>query len=137
MRLCRCSKNILLNVEKAFLEKWYRRLNFLKYQIKLSVRDCFLDSNNVILFSGAGLGWLSEALHLCTPLTNTQDVQHLKIWISETWINMAMVDYPYESDFLQPLPPWPIKVIGKCPVITFNMDLSHSLFVFRRHLSFF
>nr|XP_010956330.2 lysosomal Pro-X carboxypeptidase-like [Camelus bactrianus] len=69
---------------------------------------------------GTGLRWLSEALHLCTPLTNSQDVQHLKDWISETWVNLAMVDYPYESNFLQPLPAWPIKVIGKCPFIIFN-----------------
>ncbi|KAK2505776.1 hypothetical protein MC885_019183 [Smutsia gigantea] len=61
--------------------------------------------------TGSGLHWLSEALHLCTPLTNSQDVQHLKDWISETWVNLAMVDYPYESNFLQPLPAWPIKVV--------------------------
>ncbi|KAB0359158.1 hypothetical protein FD755_011889 [Muntiacus reevesi] len=58
---------------------------------------------------GPGLRWLSEALHLCTPLTKWQDVQHLKDWISETWVNLAMVDYPYESNFLQPLPAWPVK----------------------------
>ncbi|XP_045339785.1 lysosomal Pro-X carboxypeptidase isoform X1 [Leopardus geoffroyi] len=63
--------------------------------------------------TGSGLHWLSEALHLCTPLRNLQDVQHLKGWISETWINLAMVDYPYESNFLQPLPAWPIKVVCK------------------------
>ncbi|XP_065793066.1 lysosomal Pro-X carboxypeptidase isoform X2 [Muntiacus reevesi] len=60
---------------------------------------------------GPGLRWLSEALHLCTPLTKWQDVQHLKDWISETWVNLAMVDYPYESNFLQPLPAWPVKVV--------------------------
>lgn len=82
----------------------------------------------MILFSGAGLRWLSEALDLCTALTNTEDVQRLKAWISETWINLAMVDYPYESDFLQPLPAWPIKVTGKCPFIAFNMNFSLSLY---------
>ena len=94
--------------------------------MKANVAQCFLDFNIVILFSGTGLHWLSEALHLCTPLTNSQDVQHLKDWISETWVNLAMVDYPYESDFLQPLPAWPIKVTGKCPFITFN----NILFIF-------
>lgn len=84
----------------------------------------------MILFSGAGLRWLSEALDLCTALTNAQDVQHLKAWLSETWINLAMVDYPYECDFLQPLPAWPIKVTEKCPFITFNMNFCLSFFLF-------
>ncbi|XP_034851456.1 lysosomal Pro-X carboxypeptidase isoform X3 [Mirounga leonina] len=69
------------------------------------------DAINRFARTGAGLRWLSENLDLCTALTNIQDVQHLKAWISETWINLAMVDYPYESDFLQPLPAWPIKVV--------------------------
>lgn len=69
------------------------------------------DAINRLARTGPGLRWLSEALHLCTPLTNSQDVQHLKDWIAETWINLAMVDYPYESNFLQPLPAWPIKVV--------------------------
>ncbi|KAF5927066.1 hypothetical protein HPG69_018332 [Diceros bicornis minor] len=69
------------------------------------------DAINRLASTGTGLHWLSEALHLCSPLTNSQDVQHLKDWISETWVNLAMVDYPYESNFLQPLPAWPIKVV--------------------------
>lgn len=73
-----------------------------------------------VLSLGTGLPWLSETLHLCTPLKHTQDIQNLKDWISETWINLAVVDYPYESNFLQPLPAWPVKVRGKCPLITSN-----------------
>ncbi|XP_006098535.1 lysosomal Pro-X carboxypeptidase isoform X1 [Myotis lucifugus] len=69
------------------------------------------DAINRLTRNGTGLDWLSEALHLCTPLKNAHDVQHLKDWISETWVNLAMVDYPYESNFLQPLPAWPIKVV--------------------------
>ncbi|XP_066225673.1 lysosomal Pro-X carboxypeptidase-like [Saccopteryx leptura] len=67
------------------------------------------DAMNRFSRTGAGLRWLSEALQLCTPLTSSQDVQHLKDWISETWVNLAVVDYPYEANFLQPLPAWPVK----------------------------
>lgn len=88
--------------------------------IKTYVEQCFLDFNIVLLYSGTGLNLVSEVLHLCTSLKNSQDVQHLKDWIAETWVNLAMVDYPYESNFLQPLPAWPIKVTGKCSFITFN-----------------
>ncbi|XP_003935096.1 lysosomal Pro-X carboxypeptidase [Saimiri boliviensis] len=68
------------------------------------------DAINRLSSTGSGLQWLSEALHLCSPLTS-EDVRHLKDWISETWVNLAMVDYPYASNFLQPLPAWPIKVV--------------------------
>nr|XP_012324993.2 lysosomal Pro-X carboxypeptidase isoform X1 [Aotus nancymaae] len=68
------------------------------------------DAINRLSSTGSGLQWLSEALHLCSPLTS-EDIQHLKDWISETWVNLAMVDYPYASNFLQPLPAWPIKVV--------------------------
>ncbi|XP_007537171.2 lysosomal Pro-X carboxypeptidase [Erinaceus europaeus] len=61
--------------------------------------------------TGTGLNWLSDNLRLCSPLKTPQDLQHLKEWMTETWINLAMVDYPYESDFLQPLPAWPIKEV--------------------------
>ncbi|XP_054580661.1 lysosomal Pro-X carboxypeptidase isoform X2 [Eptesicus fuscus] len=44
------------------------------------------DAINRLTRNGTGLDWLSEALHLCTPLKNAQDVQHLKDWISETWV---------------------------------------------------
>ncbi|XP_037696975.1 lysosomal Pro-X carboxypeptidase [Choloepus didactylus] len=69
------------------------------------------DAINQLATTGSGLQWLSKALHLCSPLTNSQDIQSLKDWISETWVNLAMVDYPYESNFLQPLPAWPMKVV--------------------------
>ncbi|XP_005074170.1 lysosomal Pro-X carboxypeptidase [Mesocricetus auratus] len=58
----------------------------------------------------SGLQWLTKALHLCRPLTS-EDISNLKDWISETWVNLAMVDYPYEANFLQPLPAWPITVV--------------------------
>ncbi|XP_049745599.1 lysosomal Pro-X carboxypeptidase isoform X3 [Elephas maximus indicus] len=66
---------------------------------------------NRLATTSSGLQWLSEALHLCSPLTDFQDFRMLKDWISETWVNLAMVDYPYECNFLQPLPAWPIKVV--------------------------
>ncbi|CAO2613801.1 Lysosomal Pro-X carboxypeptidase, partial [Lemmus lemmus] len=65
---------------------------------------------NRLSSTGSGLQWLTKALHLCSNLTSG-DIPYLKEWISETWLNLAMVDYPYEANFLQPLPAWPIKVV--------------------------
>ncbi|KAM9659785.1 lysosomal Pro-X carboxypeptidase [Trichechus inunguis] len=66
---------------------------------------------NRLATTSSGLQWLSVALHLCSPLADFHDFWMLKDWISETWVNLAMVDYPYECNFLQPLPAWPIKVV--------------------------
>ncbi|ETE64189.1 Lysosomal Pro-X carboxypeptidase, partial [Ophiophagus hannah] len=41
------------------------------------------------------------------------DVINFREWLRGTWIYVAMVDYPYEAAFLQPLPAWPVKVICK------------------------
>ncbi|XP_067103073.1 lysosomal Pro-X carboxypeptidase isoform X1 [Osmerus mordax] len=59
-----------------------------------------------------GLQWLSREFSLCFPLKK-QDSAGFKSWLQETWVNLAMVDYPYEANFLQPLPRWPIQVVCK------------------------
>ncbi|KAJ8410889.1 hypothetical protein AAFF_G00188460 [Aldrovandia affinis] len=58
-----------------------------------------------------GLQWLSSEFGLCIPLKVKEEAAVLKSWLQETWVNLAMVDYPYAADFLQPLPRWPIKVV--------------------------
>ncbi|OPJ74645.1 lysosomal Pro-X carboxypeptidase isoform X1 [Patagioenas fasciata] len=60
-----------------------------------------------------GLLWLSKTFHLCSPLKNLQDVAVLKRGLSDTWINLAMMNYPYKADFLEPLPAWPIEEVCK------------------------
>lgn len=57
-----------------------------------------------------GLQWLSKEFGLCSPLKE-EDINDFKAWLQETWVNLAMVDYPYEANFLQHLPRWPIKVL--------------------------
>ncbi|XP_024072233.1 lysosomal Pro-X carboxypeptidase isoform X2 [Terrapene carolina triunguis] len=68
---------------------------------------------NRISSTDEGLKWLSSAFHLCSPLKSKQDAAVLKAWLIETWVNLAMVNYPYKADFLQPLPAWPIQVVCK------------------------
>lgn len=55
-----------------------------------------------------GLSWLSLTFRLCQPLSSTDE---LKDWLGETWGDVAMVDYPYPANFLEPLPEWPIRHI--------------------------
>jgi lysosomal Pro-X carboxypeptidase len=35
----------------------------------------------------------------------------IHLWIQETWVDLSIVDYPYASNFLEPLPAWPVKVL--------------------------
>ncbi|KAM9390314.1 lysosomal Pro-X carboxypeptidase [Phaethornis superciliosus] len=64
---------------------------------------------NQLSSTDAGLKWLSSTFNLCRPLKNSQDAVSLKNWLSETWVNLATVNYPYKADFLQPLPAWPVQ----------------------------
>ncbi|KAM9733837.1 lysosomal Pro-X carboxypeptidase [Menidia menidia] len=72
--------------------------------------------------TASGLQWLSEQFSLCSPLKTTTDVAIFKSWLQETWVNLAMVDYPYEANFLQPLPRWPIQAV--CKYLGFDSSVS-------------
>ncbi|XP_067307027.1 lysosomal Pro-X carboxypeptidase isoform X2 [Pseudorasbora parva] len=69
-----------------------------------------------------GLQWLSQEFRLCGPLKSQEEVFGFKSWLQETWVNLAMVDYPYEANFLQPLPAWPVKVV--CTNLQFDTGVS-------------
>ncbi|KAG8546866.1 hypothetical protein GDO81_029661 [Engystomops pustulosus] len=68
---------------------------------------------NRMFKSDEGIRWLSGTFRLCAPLKSQDDAAGFKNWLSETWVNLAMVDYPYPADFLMPLPAWPIKEVCK------------------------
>lgn len=58
--------------------------------------------------SESGLKFMTDELKMCSPL-NSSNLSDFKNWLSETWFDLAMVEYPYPADFLQPLPAWPVK----------------------------
>ncbi|XP_054708233.1 lysosomal Pro-X carboxypeptidase-like [Uloborus diversus] len=53
---------------------------------------------------------LTDIFNLCQPLNSSSSIDDLISWIVETWSYMAMLDYPYPTNFLLPLPSNPIKV---------------------------
>ncbi|OAY86114.1 lysosomal Pro-X carboxypeptidase-like isoform X1 [Ananas comosus] len=57
-----------------------------------------------------GLLKLSRTFRLCQNLNNTDA---LSDWLDSAYSYLAMVDYPYPSDFLMPLPAYPIKEVCK------------------------
>jgi len=52
---------------------------------------------------------LTSTFQLCTPLQNLTDVADFVEWLNEIYGDVAMVNYPYPADFIQPLPAWPIR----------------------------
>ncbi|XP_046854459.1 lysosomal Pro-X carboxypeptidase-like [Xenia sp. Carnegie-2017] len=71
---------------------------------------------SVILDKGmskSGRNELSDIFHLCKPLKKMTDVYNFRDWLSGTYVNLAMVNYPYPASFLEPLPGWPIKAVCK------------------------
>lgn len=59
----------------------------------------------------AGKAWLSQEWKLCKPLKTDADVQALTDWLTEIYGNVAMVNYPYPTNFLAPLPGFPVKAL--------------------------
>lgn len=55
-----------------------------------------------------GLTYLSNLFRLCKNLKSTQE---LSDWLSSAYSYLAMVDYPYPSAFMMPLPAYPIKEV--------------------------
>ncbi|KAK9749852.1 hypothetical protein RND81_02G155200 [Saponaria officinalis] len=55
-----------------------------------------------------GLNQLSKKFHLCKDLQSTTP---LSDWLSSAYSYLAMVDYPYPSDFLMSLPGHPIREV--------------------------
>uniref|UniRef100_A0A8C8A4K5 Lysosomal Pro-X carboxypeptidase n=1 Tax=Oryzias sinensis TaxID=183150 RepID=A0A8C8A4K5_9TELE len=87
----------------------------------VTIRRSWKAINNVSS-TASGLQWLSEEFSLCSPLKTKTDAVIFKGWLQETWVNLAMVDYPYEASFLQPLPAWPIQVV--CKYLAFDSKAS-------------
>ncbi|KAF5749695.1 lysosomal Pro-X carboxypeptidase [Tripterygium wilfordii] len=63
-----------------------------------------------------GLAQLSKTFHMCQELKSVED---LVDWLESAYSYLAMVDYPYPSDFMMPLPGHPIREvcqkIDNCP----------------------
>lgn len=56
---------------------------------------------------------LSIIFDTCDPVITPDDVGNLIDWIQTAFVYMAMVNYPYETDFLNPLPANPVTVACK------------------------
>jgi len=66
-----------------------------------------------------GLKYISQEFSLCKQLTDDR-FEHLILWIENSFGNLAMMDYPYPTNFLAPLPAWPIRL--SCQIVMQNQN---------------
>lgn len=52
---------------------------------------------------------ISSIFNLCKPLQTESDVEVFVGWLSEIYTNLVMVNYPYPTSFLVPLPGNPVR----------------------------
>ncbi|KAJ4832088.1 hypothetical protein Tsubulata_037647 [Turnera subulata] len=57
-----------------------------------------------------GLAHLTKTFHFCQELKSSDDLAN---WLDSAYSYLAMVDYPYPSDFMMPLPAYPIREVCK------------------------
>ncbi|KAK3100015.1 hypothetical protein FSP39_013477 [Pinctada imbricata] len=84
---------------------------------KTASSQCSQNIRNV--WEAINQGWqespsdVSSIFHMCKPIKTKDDLNKFKGWIQESFTDLAMVDYPYPANFLEPLSAWPVKAACK------------------------
>jgi hypothetical protein len=52
---------------------------------------------------------IDSIFNTCTAVSSEQDVEYLYEHLSNGYLYMAMTDYPYPANFLEPMPAWPVS----------------------------
>ena len=52
---------------------------------------------------------ITKAFKTCKPVTK-ETLNHLYGWVRNSFTDLAMMNYPYPSDLLAPLPGYPVNV---------------------------
>merc|ERR1719242_1032224 len=65
---------------------------------------------------------LSDTFRTCKRMDSPEDVNHLILWARNAFVLLSMLDYPYPTDFLGPLPGWPVKVSCNAMLETGGLD---------------
>ncbi|XP_021378734.1 dipeptidyl peptidase 2-like [Mizuhopecten yessoensis] len=85
------------------------------------VRQAFIQMDSLAAQGTTGLAQLSKTFNLCSPLASNKEYRHLLGWIRNGFTVLAMMDYPYQTDFLGNLPAFPVQVA--CGYITNGTDV--------------
>ena len=52
---------------------------------------------------------IDQIFNTCTAIESAGDIEYLYQHLSNGYLYMAMTDYPYPANFLEPMPAWPVK----------------------------
>jgi lysosomal Pro-X carboxypeptidase len=80
--------------------------------------------------NGTGLEWINDNFNLCDPFTSPDNITVLKEYLTDLWIDLAMMNYPYPTTFLKPLPANPVAEACKSlspPTAPFDKNLTEQL----------
>ena len=58
-----------------------------------------------------GKKWMSERFGMCKTMKTNDDVKQLKAYLNDMYGSIAMMDYPYSTSFLMPLPGYPVQAV--------------------------
>lgn len=70
-----------------------------------ALRNSTASSNNDAIFKE-----ISSIFNLCSPIENSQQIKMLEEYIEDALVGLAQYNYPYETNFLNPTPGYPVKV---------------------------
>jgi lysosomal Pro-X carboxypeptidase len=52
--------------------------------------------------------FLDRTFNTCSAIESAHDIEYLYEHLSNGYLYMAMTDYPYPANFLEPMPAWPV-----------------------------
>lgn len=59
--------------------------------------------------SESGRKFLNQEFKFCTPFNKTEDFDTFYDYLQDVFGNLAMANYPFEAEFLAPLPSYPVR----------------------------
>jgi len=70
------------------------------------VQQAFADLQSS--YSSGNMDLISRVFRLCHPISSAKDFRHLLLFIRNAFTLLAMMDYPYPTSFMVPLPGHPV-----------------------------